>query len=290
MEISAIPLSQNNFANHQEIMVSIVVACYNHDKFIAQAIEGFLIQKTNFKVEILINDDASEDRSVEILKEYEDKYPNLFRIFYQKENQYSKGVKPWFHILFPAAKGKYIALCDGDDYWTDPLKLQKQVDFLQKNDCFSGCFHNVIINNEINKNSIPKPWREYTKTEFELIDTFSKTALLHTSSFVFRREFFQLPEWYVYAKSGDMVLFVVIASKGMLKLIPGELSVYRKNENGVTSQIKIVQYHKDRIKLMKLFKKNFNTHSLHLEHIIQYHQKNIINAYKSKLLSYFKRK
>ena len=107
-------------------LVSICCLCYNHEKFIRQCIEGFLIQKVNFDIEIIINDDASQDDSVRIITEYQSKYPNLFVCVFQKENQYSKGVN-LLSLIFSKARGKYIAYCEGDDYWTDPLKLQKQV-------------------------------------------------------------------------------------------------------------------------------------------------------------------
>lgn len=122
-----------------DVMVSICCTAYNHEKYIEKALEGFIMQQCNFKFEILVSDDASTDNTASIIKKYESKYPNLFKVFYLKENQYSKGNKPLFNILFPAAQGKYIALCEGDDYWTDSLKLQKQVDFLEANEEFVAC-------------------------------------------------------------------------------------------------------------------------------------------------------
>lgn len=131
-----------------DVMVSICCTAYNHAKYIEEALEGFIMQQCNFKFEILVSDDASTDNTASIIKKYEDKYPDLFRVFYLKENQYSKGNKPLFNILFPAAKGKYIALCEGDDYWTDPLKLQKQVDFLEENEEYVACQHHRIVLND----------------------------------------------------------------------------------------------------------------------------------------------
>jgi glycosyltransferase involved in cell wall biosynthesis len=114
-------------------LVSICCITYNHESFIRDAIEGFLMQKTEFLIEIVIHDDASTDNTAEIIKEYAEKYPSLFVPIYQYRNQFSQGIKPLPNFVFPAARGKYIALCDGDDYWTDPFKLQKQVDFLESN-------------------------------------------------------------------------------------------------------------------------------------------------------------
>lgn len=121
---------------NEDIKVSVCSLAFNHEKYIRKTLEGFVMQKTNFRFEVLINDDASTDKTAEIIREYESKYPDIFKPIYQTENQYSQGKKITFDILVPKAKGKYIALCEGDDYWTDPLKLQKQYDCLEKNkDC-----------------------------------------------------------------------------------------------------------------------------------------------------------
>jgi glycosyltransferase involved in cell wall biosynthesis len=114
-------------------LVSICCLTYNHEPYIRQCIEGFLIQKTTFPIEILIHDDASTDNTADIIREYEAKFPNIIKPIYQIENQYSKGVGVTRVFQFPRSKGKYIAMCEGDDYWIDPLKLQKQVDFLEQN-------------------------------------------------------------------------------------------------------------------------------------------------------------
>ena len=117
-----------------EPLVSICCITYNHENYIRDAIEGFLMQKTSFPIEIIIHDDASTDNTAQIIKEYEDKYPDLFCNIFQNENQWSKGGGSIYaRFVYPQVRGKYIALCEGDDYWTDPLKLQKQVDFLEQN-------------------------------------------------------------------------------------------------------------------------------------------------------------
>lgn len=128
----------------QEPLVSICCITYNHEKYIRDAIESFLMQQTDFPFEIIIHDDASTDRTAEIIREYEKKYPELIKPIYQTENQYSKGVKVTL-LAFKKSKGKYIALCEGDDYWTDPLKLQKQISEIKKHpECYIS-FHPAII-------------------------------------------------------------------------------------------------------------------------------------------------
>jgi glycosyltransferase involved in cell wall biosynthesis len=121
-------------------LLTVICTSYNHENFITKCLDGFVMQQTNFSFEVIVHDDASTDNTVQIVREYESKYPYLFNNIYQKENQYSKNeVNIWSHIMFPKARGKYIAICEGDDYWTDPLKLQKQVDFLEANSEFGLC-------------------------------------------------------------------------------------------------------------------------------------------------------
>src|SRR5699024_5978215 len=100
---------------------------YNHERYIAETIESFLMQKTNFRYEILIHDDASTDNTAEIIKKYEKQFPEIIKPVYQKVNQYSQGVNV-HELIRQRAIGKYFALCEGDDYWTDSYKLQKQID------------------------------------------------------------------------------------------------------------------------------------------------------------------
>lgn len=129
----------------EDILVSINCITYNHENYISDAIESFLMQKTKFKYEILIHDDASTDKTVEIIKKYQNKYPDLIKPIFQSENQFTKGVK--VHLInVDRAKGKYIANCDGDDFWTDPYKLQKQVEYMEENPECSLCVHasNVV--------------------------------------------------------------------------------------------------------------------------------------------------
>lgn len=123
----------------QAVLVSVVCNTYNHEKFIRDALEGFVMQKTNFAYEVLIHDDASTDKTADIIREYEAKFPEIIKPIYQTENQYSKGGILQFQE--PRIKGKYVALCEGDDYWTDPLKLQKQFDAMEAHPEIDICAH-----------------------------------------------------------------------------------------------------------------------------------------------------
>ncbi len=128
----------------ENIMVSIICNAYNHEDYIEDALKSFLMQKTDFVYEILIHDDASTDKTADIIRKYEEKYPNIIKPIYQTENQYSKGSGTVSKIQYARAKGKYIAVCEGDDYWSDPFKLQKQVDALEAHPNIDICAHATL--------------------------------------------------------------------------------------------------------------------------------------------------
>lgn len=121
------------------VEVSVVCNAYNHEKYIRSALEGFVMQKTSFPFEVLVHDDASTDHTAEIIREYEIKYPDIIKPIYSTENQYSKNDGSLSRIQYGRVQGKYIALCEGDDYWMDPLKLQKQYDLLEKHPEIDMC-------------------------------------------------------------------------------------------------------------------------------------------------------
>ena len=126
---------------NEQIMVSVFVVAYNEEKYIRQALDSVLAQKTNFKYEVIVHDDASTDQTADIVREYEKRYPEIVKGIYQDSNKYQKGIQFVISYMYPVAVGKYVAYCDGDDYWTDPYKLQKQVDFLEKNPEYTMCQH-----------------------------------------------------------------------------------------------------------------------------------------------------
>lgn len=128
-----------------EIMVSILCTAYNHEAYIAQTLDSFLMQETDFAYEILVNDDASTDGTADIIREYAEKYPDRIRPFYQKENLFSRDIDIYAEVFFPVARGKYTALCEGDDYWNDPTKLRRTVGFLETHPEYSACVHNTMV-------------------------------------------------------------------------------------------------------------------------------------------------
>ena len=234
--LEPIPLSEQSWPKGTVPFVSICCITYNHENFIQEAIDGFLMQKTTFPVEILIHDDASSDKTVNHLKNYSEKYPNLIKLICQVENQYSKGLKP-FLFIFKRAKGKYIATCEGDDYWTDSEKLEIQVNFLEKNSTYAGVCHDTLVLELDDFKSHTKVWWQDFGERLDIIftDTLNFGAAFHTSSFLFRRNLLQLPQDYGSYCSGDMALFSIIASQGSIRRIPKSMSVYRKHSGGITN-------------------------------------------------------
>ena len=104
-------------------MVSVLCTAYNHGEYIAQALESFVTQQTDFPFEVLVNDDVSSDNTADIIRQYAGKYPHIIRPFIQEKNLYSQGINIYDHVFYPNVRGKYIALCEGDDFWSDPMKL-----------------------------------------------------------------------------------------------------------------------------------------------------------------------
>ena len=126
--------------NNKDIIVSIRCLAYNHEPYIRQCLDGFVMQKTDFRFEAIVHDDASTDGTDKIIREYANKYPDVIKPIFEKENQYSKHDGSLGRIMQEACTGKYIAMCEGDDYWIDPLKLQKQVDFMEKHEDVGLCY------------------------------------------------------------------------------------------------------------------------------------------------------
>lgn len=127
-----------------DVLVAVVCITYNHEKYLRNALDGFLSQKTDFRYKIVIHDDASTDNTVKIIEEYALKYPQIIVPIYQKENQYQRGINILKEYVAPLLEGKYYAYCEGDDFWCDPHKLQEQVDFMRAHPDYSACVHNTI--------------------------------------------------------------------------------------------------------------------------------------------------
>lgn len=228
MKIKDTPICSN-----EKPLLSIVCITYNHVNFISDAIESFLNQEVNFLVEILIHDDASTDGTSLIIKQYENKYPNIIKPIYQTFNQYSKiGFEFSFREL-ERAKGKYISLCEGDDFWIDVLKLKTQVDFLENNDEFSMCFHkvNVLKESKSNNYQYPNPSKDVLSFKDLLFKHYIPTCSL---VFVKEKLLLPLPSWLNKAKMCDIPIELFLADKGKTKFIDSFMAVYRLNANSMT--------------------------------------------------------
>lgn len=214
-------------------LVSVCCITYNQENYIAEAIEGFLMQKTDFPIEILIHDDASTDKTADIVREYEKKHPDLIKAIYQKENQYSKGVKVTPTYQFSRAKGKYIAMCEGDDYWTDPLKLQKQVDFLEGNPEYAICFHPVKILLEEEQKLVDDFITRKVRDITDIYDL-AKGNYIHTPSVLFRNRLFDYSILLKNkSKAGDYFLHMLNAQFGKIKKVSDLMAVYRVHKDGI---------------------------------------------------------
>lgn len=209
-----------------EILVSVLCLTYNHEKYIRKALEGFVAQKTNFKFEVLIHDDASTDRTADIIREYEEKYPEIIKPIYQTKNQYSKGVKIGKIYQLPRAQGKYLAWCEGDDYWIDPYKLQKQVEYMESHPDCSCCTHGFVETNHQtgeSENKMSDASRYYSFKE--VVE--GGGGMFATASIVMRKDFYlKKPEFYSAKGFGDYQLIMYAAAEGNLYHIKDVMSVY----------------------------------------------------------------
>ena len=219
--------------NNDSPLVSVSCITYNNNKYIRECLDGFLMQKTTFPIEVIIHDDCSTDGTKEIIEEYAAKYPNIIFPMFQKENQYSKGIKPNWEFNFPRCRGKYIAMCEGDDYWTDPYKLQKQVDFLEDNDDFSICFHNMKILNECDPSTIEFTNSKNQESVSSILDLASKGNFIYMASVVYRKPKGNFPEWLNNLPIGDYPLHLYNAQFGKIKFLDELMGVYRIHAGGI---------------------------------------------------------
>jgi glycosyltransferase involved in cell wall biosynthesis len=228
-----------------EVKVSICCTTYNHEKYIKRTLEGFLAQKTNFKYEIIIHDDASTDHTVDIIKSYEREYPDIIHGIYQQENQYSKGKRITQDFIAPKTKGKYVAICEGDDYWTSSYKLQKQVEALEQNkDCFF-CVHSTKEVDERGEETgvlFPSNGTLTGVIPSEKFLKMTRNYSFHTSSYLFNgdkwRQFQKNPpQFKMVCPVGDETYMLYFAYIGNVYYIQDVMSCYRRGVPSSWSQI-----------------------------------------------------
>lgn len=219
----------------QDILVSISCTTFNHERFIRECLDGFLMQKCNFKFEVLIHDDASTDNTIEIIHEYQLKFPEIIKPYIQKENQWSKGVRGMNAIYnYSRAKGKYIAMCEGDDYWTDSLKLQKQVDFLEANPMTSLSFGNAFIIDETNKYHKKNGNYYLENSEPQKINQIEAlSCAAPTATMMFRRADFNHADLFNVV-SGDYFLRLTLSLNGDFYYHGEVFASHRKHNLGIS--------------------------------------------------------
>lgn len=218
----------------ENILVTVVCNTYNQEDYIVDTIESFLMQKTTFKYVVQIHDDASTDNTTNIIKKYQSRYPDIIIPIYQNENQYSKGINISTAYQYPSAKGKYIALCEGDDYWIDPYKLQKQIDYMENNSDCSVSVHAAMKVNATTKEIINKIRPSLESRFFSVEEVIHGDGdLFATNSMIFRAKYTQtLPDFYLTAPVGDYPLIIYLAICGQVRYIDEFMSSYRVDSKG----------------------------------------------------------
>ena len=220
-------------------MVSVRCTVYNHEAFLRKCLEGFVMQKTTFRFEVFVHDDASTDNSPHIIREYAQRYPDIIKPFFETENQYSKNDGQFMSITYSPLylTGKYLAICEGDDYWTDPLKLQKQVDYLENHPGCSLCCHNATLHWYDNR--FPdKPYTQLEDRDYTAHEIICSWETPATASFVFRsslvKGYLDCMEKHPGIIIGDIPLLLHCSKQGSIHAFSDTMSVYGKHNGGWT--------------------------------------------------------
>lgn len=221
------------WGNQRHPLLSIVCLTYNHAAFIKETLEGFIRQETNFPFEVVVHDDASTDSTAAVIREYAARYPHLIKPIYQRENQYSKGV-PFSTRLFAQAGGKYIAYCEGDDYWTDPRKLQIQVDFLEAHRDYVMTYHDAFMFNSQGIVRSPHLTGKYRKDASAL--QLQQARPISTLTVCFRNVLMELPPELHSVEVLDICWWSLLGAHGKGKFIEEiKPAAYRVHEGGIFS-------------------------------------------------------
>lgn len=228
-----------NWHSFDDPIVSIFCITYNHEDYIEEAIDGFLMQETNFPFEIIIHDDASTDNTVDKIKAYTEKYPHLISTILQIENQHSQG-KKIFSMLLNKSKGKYITLCEGDDYWTDKKKLQIQIDLMEQNpECYLS-FHPAeeLINDKLTG----KVWANHGAknklfTDIEMIRSIGNVFCPTASMILNRQVLDPMPDFFHTVFAGDNFMQFLGSLNGGALFIARNMSIYRRENSGSWSTV-----------------------------------------------------
>lgn len=210
-------------------LVSVWCPTFNHESYIHICLDSILNQKTSFPFEIIVHDDASKDNTQKILLEYKIKYPDKIRLILQQRNMYSVDKTHLLKTMFKEVRGKYFAICEGDDYWTDELKLQKQFDFLEENLNYQFCGHKTKVVDD--SGNYLRDFNDVAG-RIDLIDAVIRKEP-HTSSYFFRNNIhLKVPD---DIPAGDVVLICESLLKGPGYVLPDNMSSYRLHGLGLYS-------------------------------------------------------
>lgn len=214
----------------KEVLVSIKCLVYNHEPYLRQCLDGFVMQKTNFVFEAIVHDDASTDSSAAIIREYAEKYPNIIKPIFETENQYSKKDGSLGRIMNAAIhpNAKYIALCEGDDYWIDPYKLQKQVDFLESNEDYGLSFTDCKVFHE-DRAILEEPKRDCTDLPIDdcYFNLLLEKNVIPTLTVVVRKDLYLAACNFINGTIWDRMLWIFVAKKCRFKYMKCSTGVYR---------------------------------------------------------------
>lgn len=206
-------------------LVSICMITYGHEKFIEQAINGVLMQQCNFEIELIISNDCSPDATNTLIETILKTHPKANCINYINHTT-NIGMMPNFIFALKKCTGKYIALCEGDDYWTDPLKLQKQFDFLEANEDYVICFHKVLF--QMPSNELVEDFLTIVPNEYENLKNLAENGnYIHTPSVFYRNCLTNYPNEFAISPIGDYFLYTMLANFGKLKYLKEQMAVYR---------------------------------------------------------------
>lgn len=292
-------------SENKNIKVSVLCATYNHEKYLRQCLDGIIMQKTTFPFEVLVNDDASTDRTAEIVREYAEKYPDIIIPFYQKENLYSQNISIYSEVFLPHIRGEYVAICEGDDYWTDPEKMQRQVDALELHpDCkISFCRVEMV---DVNGNSrgifLPEPSvKEGVFSPIEFLELITKTNFQTSGRMVkadlYKEYCLNPPEFVRISPVGDVATMLYFSLFGNIYFQSCTMSNYRTGVSGSwtqRTQDKMDQHYREMLAVFSSydnytagrFKDVCQLHKNRYQFLSAYHQKNYAEAVKPKYASY----
>lgn len=221
--------------SEKECIVSILCTAYNHEAYIRDALDSFVNQKTDFPFEVLVNDDCSSDGTAGIIREYEAKYPGIVRGFYPEKNLFSQGIYIYHEVFYPVARGRYIAKCEGDDYWTDDTKLQQQVDFMLAHPEYAACVHNTTLSYCAGDRPDEPLFRRGEDCDLSIEDVAKGAShCFHTSSVLAKKEIISAPPADLFNAGyshgfGDHPEALWLIFNGPVHYIDKEMSVYRIN-------------------------------------------------------------